>query len=301
MIAFVCCAVYLFRLTDKEKVIMVSLQERDLMEIVLMDQEGCLVPVNVEMPFVMDEPSSLIWAVEYMRDTHSYEGLKGFLNGNASINSVKQDGDVASIDINKSFFGVDKRQNRKFAEALVSIIRANTSIGDIILTEEGMLLETIPYTSIAVKDMIYSLPINVFESAGTLHDTIPFTKYQSQYISNRNLLVPTTYYVKGERTLPYVMEMFGKSLLNEGLFEKLGKLYHSFSINKQLLKLDVSNLLCFEEQVIDEQILNRLLLTLFDNLPIKTIELTLEGEPYLYEKRIKGIQRKDLVYNLFKF
>lgn len=299
-IAIVCCSIYLIGHKPKEKVVMVAVAESSLLEVVLMNKEGNLVPVQIEIPFIVDEPQAIMFAIEYMRNNRKYNDLYGFLNANAAINTITIDDTIAHVDVNSIFFSVNKRENRKIAEALVSVIKSNSTIEEIVLSEQGMMLETIPYTSISVKDMVYSLPMNVFESEDVLHAGIPFTKYSFKRINDKEMLIPITCYLKGDKNVGFVVDLFSTLLVNEGFFESHQKIINTSNLNKGKLVLDITNTLCFEENVIEQKIINLLLLMLFDNLPIKSIELSIEGEPYLYENRARVIHRKDLVYNIFK-
>lgn len=300
IVVSICCFVYILDASQQDRIITVSLEERDTISVVLIDSQNTLIPISLEIPFVLDEVSSIQTAIDYMRKDKSYHGLNGYLNSNAAINSIVLDGDIASIDVNRSFFSVNARENRRVIEGLVRVIQGNSSIEEIVLSQDGNLLETIPYTSIPIKNVIYSLPLNVFESQDVLHSSIPITKYLLEEIGSKSLFIPITYYMQGERSVEFVMDVFSDLLINEGFFSYLDRVYDEYSLRDGRLTLYLNHSLCLEENVIEESVLNWMLLMLFDNLPIQSIELFINEQPYYYQKHIKEIKRKDLVYNIWE-
>lgn len=300
IVVFVCCFVYLHDTSKQSKIVTVSLEERDYLKVVLVDSINRLVPVSLEVPFIMDELESIQTAIEYMSKNKSYHGLNGYLNSNASINSIVIDGDIAYVDVNKSFFSVNAKENRRVAEGLIMVIQGNSSFDEIVLSIDGNLLVNIPYTSIPIKNALYSLPMNVFESEDVLHTSIPITKYSLEKIGSKVLLVPITYYMKGERSVEFLLDVFSDIVIDEGFFSYLNNVYEKYSIDEGKLTLYLNNSLCLEENVIEESVLNMLLLMLFDNLSIHSIELLIDEQPYYYQSHIKEINRKDLVYNIWE-
>ena len=291
---------YLHTFSTKEQVVSVSLEERSVLKIVLMDSFNNLVPVSIEVPFVLDEVESIKTAIEYMHMSKSYHGLDGYLNDNARIHTIVIDEDIASLDVNKSFFSVDALNNRKVVEGLVKVIQGNSNIQEVVISIDGNLLETIPYTSIPIKNLFYSLPMNVFESHDFLHSSIPITKYFIETIHSNQVFVPTTFYMQGERTVDFVIDVFLDLLVDEGFYSYVSEIVNEYSLDRGKLSLDLNQVLCFEEATISENVLNLLLLMLFDNLPISAIELSIDGQPYVYQNSIQTITRKDLVYNMWK-
>ena len=106
MIAVICTFVYIQRGIPQEELIYVSSQERDHLGIVLLYDNTYLVPVYVEVPYLLDEKDSILQAIEYMKNDKEYGKLRGFLNQSAYLNTVLLEEDIAYIDVSSNLFTV---------------------------------------------------------------------------------------------------------------------------------------------------------------------------------------------------
>lgn len=298
IIAIICTFVYIQNGIPREDSVYVSSQERDHLGILLEYNDKYLVPVYVEVPYLLDEKDSIFQAIEYMKSDKKYGELSGFLNQSSYLNMVLLEEDIAYIDVSSNLFTVDKNENKQIAEAIVGIIRMNTSMQEVLLSEDGMLLGDIPYTTIPIKNMVYTLPINLFEVHVPQHKGIPFTTYSEIVVNDYKLWMPITKYIKGRMSVEFVMEEYSKEMYKAGLLKEKNSPLISYTFIEGILKLTLNRSICSSEHIIEEDPLNLLLLMLFTNLHPLGIELTIEEDVYLYRSQYKTIRTKDLIYNV---
>lgn len=220
--------------------------------------------------------------------TSILNSLKGtLLSYDSKIVNVEEDNGDLLLEVNESFFTLNKQENLKIAEALNVIRKIYYPLSNIRIYINNNELQYVPQTNLLVSDIKSTYP-NLFSG-----DAV--SGYPLVLIENNTLC---THYVV-EKSDAFTLT---KHYINSIIFDKF-TIYTPFvdriDLSNNQAHIYLNDVLLTEDEVIDEEVLSDYLILVFMNFDIESVFLYLDDEPYYYRGSDNQILKMcDIVYNL---
>ena len=279
IISFICVCSYLYNVVYNTNSVVVSGNTSLIIKHELIYENGLLIHYQSYYDTKMSNEQQIVSILN---------SLKGsLLPFDSKVLNVKEDGKNLIIEVNESFFTINKETNLKIAESLNllrKIFYPNRSIRIYINNNE---LKCIPQTSLLVMDIDTAYP-NLFSGDAVRGYPI---------VLMENDVLYTTYvdgkFDEDKLTQYFVDNLMFRELMVDNDFVDDIKLINSKAY------VYLNDLLSKEDEVIDEDILSDYLILLFMNLELDSVLIYVNDEPYFYRgKDIQELNMSDIVYNL---
>ena len=237
--------------------------------IYLLNDDGYLLKVNVLVNDNIMESIPLVINNLKVGNKH-YSGLKGLIPNNTRINSINIKKNILEIDFNSALLDVNSNMEEKIIESLVYSLLSFSDIKGIKITINNQKLDYLPKSKIKLDEILTKdFGINKDYSITSINDVQKVTIYYYKEKDKTNYYVPVTKYLNShDDKIKIIIDNLKNSYLSKtNLMSYLNEKIKiaSYEQKDNIVTLSFANLLDFNEEQVEEEVIYTLANSIFDS------------------------------------
>ena len=220
------------------------------------------------------------------------DGLFATIPKDTKINNIEIDKDIAIIDFSKEILNQNNYLTDKMIESIVYSITDLKAINKVHLKIDGKDIKEINNTEID-NELTRNIGINKTYDINNRDNIDNITIYYIDKINNNNYYVPVTKYLNLNKNK---IEVIIESLANEYIYESnlISKLNQNtkllnYNIESTTMILNFNEAILNKENNIDEDVINTICFSIFDNYDINKIIFKVNDKE-IFKKTLKDIE-----------
>ncbi|WP_182425843.1 GerMN domain-containing protein [Dielma fastidiosa] len=259
----------------------------DSLLIVQRDQDGILIPLNVELNSSMSEPDKMQKMIELMSSDVDNSVFESVLPASAALNEAVISDRHVNLDFNEGFLAYDAKDELAIVESLVWAATQFDDIDTVSISVNGNALNQMPLKGTPLSENLdRRLGFNNFESAtATLHDSHNLNIYYVKEINGTEYYVPKSRRINGgsldvnDVIETILSDISVTSTLAQPLALERVTMSEPVEIDVDTLVIHLDNSILNEEATGKEEALNTLVLSIHEVLGFDNISILVDGVP----------------------
>ncbi len=264
-----------------------QVEETNIETIIYKDEEGDLIPVNVNVHNQMEMETDIRNKLDLMKSSQmeSY-GLYPLFDSRLEIQSLELEGGVLSVSFNDYLYS--NQDALDILEALTYVFTDYDDVQQLKLQIDGQNITYLPNSIIPLNQLTKNLGLNNFEEASSLlHQSIPVMIYREKNIHDYLYYVPTTLRINENDSLEDQVQ----TILNH-LNSQINLL--SVSQEDNVLNIELDSNILLDNETIDHTLEELIVLSLTSLEGVEDVQILINGE------NVRNQETSQIFYNYIK-
>lgn len=264
-----------------------QVEETYIETIIYKDEEGDLIPVNVNVHNQMEMETDIRNKLDLMKSSQmeSY-GLYPLFDSRLEIQSLELEDGVLSVSFNDYLYS--NQDALDILEALTYVFTDYDDVQQLKLQIDGQNITYLPNSIIPLNQLTKNLGLNNFEEASSLlHQSIPVMIYREKNIHDYLYYVPTTLRINENDSLEDQVQ----TILNH-LNSQINLL--SVSQEDNVLNIELDSNILLDNETIDHTLEELIVLSLTSLEGVEDVQILINGE------NVRNQETSQIFYNYIK-
>lgn len=264
-----------------------QVEETNIETIIYKDEEGDLIPVNVNVHNQMEMETDIRNKLDLMKSSQmeSY-GLYPLFDSRLEIQSLELEDGVLSVSFNDYLYS--NQDALDILEALTYVFTDYDDVQQLKLQIDGQNITYLPNSIIPLNQLTKNLGLNNFEEASfLLHQSIPVMIYREKNIHDYLYYVPTTLRINENDSLEDQVQ----TILNH-LNSQINLL--SVSQEDNVLNIELDSNILLDNETIDHTLEELIVLSLTSLEGVEDVQILINGE------NVRNQETSQIFYNYIK-
>lgn len=264
-----------------------QVEETNIETIIYKDEEGDLIPVNVNVHNQMEMETDIRNKLDLMKSSQmeSY-GLYPLFDSRLEIQSLELEDGVLSVSFNDYLYS--NQDALDILEALTYVFTDYDDVQQLKLQIDGQNITYLPNSIIPLNQLTKNLGLNNFEEASfLLHQSIPVMIYCEKNIHDYLYYVPTTLRINENDSLEDQVQ----TILNH-LNSQINLL--SVSQEDNVLNIELDSNILLDNETIDHTLEELIVLSLTSLEGVEDVQILINGE------NVRNQETSQIFYNYIK-
>lgn len=264
-----------------------QVEETNIETIIYKDEEGDLIPVNVNVHNQMEMETDIRNKLDLMKSSQmeSY-GLYPLFDSRLEIQSLELEDGVLSVSFNDYLYS--NQDALDILEALTYVFTDYDDVQQLKLQIDGQNITYLPNSIIPLNQLTKNLGLNNFEEASSLlHQSIPVMIYREKNIHDYLYYVPTTLRINENDSLEDQVQ----TILNH-LNSQINLL--SVSQEDNVLNIELDSNILLDNETIDHTLEELIVLSLTSLEGVEDVQILINGE------NVRNQETSQIFYNYIK-
>lgn len=264
-----------------------QVEETNIETIIYKDEEGDLIPVNVNVHNQMEMETDIRNKLDLMKSSQmeSY-GLYPLFDSRLEIQSLELEDGVLSVSFNDYLYS--NQDALDILEALTYVFTDYDDVQQLKLQIDGQNITYLPNSIIPLNQLTKNLGLNNFEEASfLLHQSIPVMIYREKNIHDYLYYVSTTLRINENDSLEDQVQ----TILNH-LNSQINLL--SVSQEDNVLNIELDSNILLDNETIDHTLEELIVLSLTSLEGVEDVQILINGE------NVRNQETSQIFYNYIK-
>ncbi len=264
-----------------------QVEETNIETIIYKDEEGDLIPVNVNVHNQMEMETDIRNKLDLMKSSQmeSY-GLYPLFDSRLEIQSLELEDGVLSVSFNDYLYS--NQDALDILEALTYVFTDYDDVQQLKLQIDGQNITYLPNSIIPLNQLTKNLGLNNFEEASfLLHQSIPVMIYREKNIHDYLYYVPTILRINENDSLEDQVQ----TILNH-LNSQINLL--SVSQEDNVLNIELDSNILLDNETIDHTLEELIVLSLTSLEGVDDVQILINGE------NVRNQETSQIFYNYIK-